>query len=206
VNRVTAFYWLATIGLCGPQLVSALDQFLHPGPEHFRPSTPTFKLFGGGTVIAVLLLLLLPPIRCIRMDKPWLPEPAAGEFIAAEGLNGKLLAYFDWGEYAIWHFPRLQVSIDGRRETVYSEDLQTAHLNFFFGNRTTLPDELGADYVWVPEKLPVVNRLVKAGWVDVFRGPVSVVLARGSAWRGSRSIPPRPERPFHDDSRCFPGW
>jgi len=37
---------------------------------------------------------------------------------------------FNWGEYAIWHFgPRLRVSIDGRRETVYSErtiDLQAA--------------------------------------------------------------------------------
>jgi hypothetical protein len=140
------------------------------------------------------------------MDKPWLPEPTAGEFIARHALTGRLLPYFDWGEYAIWHFPRLQVSIDGRRETVYSPDMHTAHLNFFFGKATLFADEIGADYIWVPGRLPVVRQLLKAGWVDVFRGPVSIVLARRSAWQGELPVGERGDEGPADVSRCFPGW
>jgi hypothetical protein len=59
---------------------------------------------------------------------------------------------FNWGEYAIWHFgPRLRVSIDGRRETVYSDrvvEIQSAAAH-------GLPDGLDylqhtrPDYVWL---------------------------------------------------------
>ncbi len=38
---------------------------------------------------------------------------------------------FDWGEYVLWHLgPRVKVSIDGRRETVYSDEMYRQYRDF----------------------------------------------------------------------------
>ncbi len=37
------------------------------------------------------------------------------------GAGGNMAVPFDWGEYVLWHLgPAIKVSIDGRRETLYS--------------------------------------------------------------------------------------
>ena len=47
------------------------------------------------------------------------------------GADGNLVVDFDWGEYVIWHLgPRIKVSIDGRRETVYSSQALVRDLDF----------------------------------------------------------------------------
>ena len=41
---------------------------------------------------------------------------------------GHLVTYFNWGQYALWHLgPALKVSMDGRRETVYSDRRLAEH-------------------------------------------------------------------------------
>ena len=43
-----------------------------------------------------------------------------------------MVTFFDWGQYAIWHKPDdLRVSMDGRRETVYSERSVDLHLDMY---------------------------------------------------------------------------
>jgi hypothetical protein len=102
-----------------------------------------------------------------------------------------MLVWFDWGEYAIWHLsPGMRVSIDGRRETVYSAALQERHLKFYFDapGGAELPEELGADYVWIPRTLPAVRRLdADSRWRRLYEGQQSVVFGRDlsaipSAW------------------------
>src|SRR5687768_1541415 len=57
---------------------------------------------------------------CISTIYPLAPDTVAAE--ALRGTHGRLVPAFAWGEYAIWHFsPALQVSFDGRRETVYTD-------------------------------------------------------------------------------------
>ena len=55
---------------------------------------------------------------------------------------------------------------------------------------------LSADYVWLPGHLPVIAALERDGWVGIFRGPESVVLAREAGpyaqpapWNGPRCFP-----------------
>jgi hypothetical protein len=66
---------------------------------------------------------------------------------------GRIVTFFNWGEYAIWHFgPRLRVSMDGRRETVYSDTRLLEHDAIVRGTElafTTLA-EWQAEYVWLP--------------------------------------------------------
>src|SRR4029453_6680573 len=64
--------------------------------------------------------------RCIESIAA--PESAAVDFFKANGNHARVLTWFNWGEYAIWHLNSdVLVSMDGRRETVYSEDLFDEH-------------------------------------------------------------------------------
>jgi len=129
----------------------------------------------------------------------WAPEAEAITFLRENELRGRLLTWFDYGEVAIWHLaPGLRVSYDGRRETVYSERVQKAHQRFY----SKTPDAgyarlLKADYIWLPHRLPVIRPLERDGWVQIFRGPQSMVLARAA---GEFKQPPPWTGP-----RCFPG-
>ena len=133
--------------------------------------------------IAALSLIVNRAAR-IQIGHPPMPEREAVEFIQRAGLRGRVLVWFDWGEYIIWHFsPRLRVSIDGRRETVYSDELIAHHMAFYLGDSQLidLPTRISADYIWVPKWIPVVPKLLTNGWGPVFEGPQSVVLARSGS-------------------------
>jgi hypothetical protein len=127
-----------------------------------------------------------------------MPEPEAVAFLRSNGLHGKLLTWFDYGEYAIWHLaPQLRVSFDGRRETVYSERVKDGHLRFYDGLNPAYPDEIGADYIWLPNQLRAIKLLPGHGWVPIFKGPRSVIFARASG--DFHTVAPV------SGPRCFPG-
>ena len=113
-----------------------------------------------------------------------------------------MLTWYDWGEYVIWHFgPGLQVSMDGRRETVYSDGTIQAHRRFYAGDGTARQflQQLHPDYIWVPQRLPIAHQLAASEWIPVFSGQVSVVFARRGAG------PFQQVSPLGSAARCFPG-
>ena len=176
VSRLDAFFMLAVVFLMAEPLGAnwhdrAVDAIEPKRIWLLRPA------------VAVVAIAVLPFVASrasrIRIGHPAMPEREAAEFVERAGLHGRVLVWFDWGEYVIWHFsPRLQVSIDGRRETVYSDDLIGRHMAFYLGEPTAidLPTRIAADYVWVPKWIPVVSRLRDAGWTAVFEGPQSIIL------------------------------
>jgi hypothetical protein len=93
--------------------------------------------------------------------------------------------------------PRLRVSYDGRRETVYSNAVQNRHVRFYTSRRdASYAKVLKADYVWLPRRLPVNAALDRDGWVRIFEGPRSVIYARQigaythpAPWTGPRCFP-----------------
>ena len=140
-------------------------------------------------------------VAAVRIDPRHAPEPGAVEFLRTRGGDGRVLTWFDWGEYAIWHLPvGMQVSIDGRRETVYSTALQDRHLRFYFdlSAGAALPRELNADYVWLPRGLPAVRKLeTDDEWALAYEDGQSVIFARTGAdhscerlTRGATALPP----------------
>jgi hypothetical protein len=151
-------------------------------------------------VSAALMIAVFPQeFRCVRLDGPWMPEREAGAVISAARLRGRLLTWFDWGQYAIWHFaPALEVSFDGRRETVYSNEYINRHTNLYFdpANEREFLDRLNPDHAWLARDLPLVAELERRGWTRLFTGPRSVVLSRGA------SVAPPPQI---RSSACFPG-
>jgi hypothetical protein len=172
-------------------------------------ATPAPSFGVVAITVATVLAMLVPAARlirpyatCLSIGGPWVPEADAGRFIAVNHLKGRMLTWFDWGEYAIWQFgPDVQVSMDGRRETVYTDATIQAHRRFYAADETALPylRALNPDYIWLPVRLAVTSRLADAGWIPIFKGSISTVWARDGAG------PFRQLGTLSAAMRCFPG-
>lgn len=201
VNRLDAFFALSLTGLLAlPVATLVAGRRRGHGAIGVRQGTIAIAL-------ALALLAAIPTGRgaltCIGFYAPRWPEPEVVEFMRSRQLTGRLVTYFDWGEYALWHLhPGLKVSMDGRRETVYSDRIVARHLELYGGTPDGLDylRELQADYVWLPRVLPIVGQLEGAGWTRRFEGPQSVVFARP----GAMDAPPVSVTTL-PASRCFPG-
>lgn len=180
VGRIDAFFAIAVVMLLGPYLGRA-----RAAGE--RAAAPR-RGWGGRAAVVVIGVAVAAAIAagagarvtCIAVTDG--PEPEAVVFLERYAPTAKVLTYFGWGQYAIWHLgPRLRVSMDGRRETVYSDALVRAHLRLYDDEpqATTLVDRLRPDLIWLPARLPVVASLERRGWKPAFRGPTSVILDRG---------------------------
>lgn len=172
ISRFDAFYSLSVVMLLGP----AFGRTAAEGPRLFE--RPVAAALTAGAV-AVTLGVLAQRSSCMEIRTG--PEPEATAFAAQ--LSGRMVTFFDWGQYGIWHLaPAVQVSMDGRRETVYSADVTTAHMRIYTNapEAVELVTRFQPDWIWFPRAWPVVSRLEGAGWHVVFRGPVSVILGRQS--------------------------
>ena len=204
VSRLLAFYTLAVVILLGADLASAVGAWRAARPDT-REVPPgrlartiaaliAAVLIGGGAVASARNL------GCVRMEPDWLPEPQVVELAREKQLRGRLAIWFDWGEYAMWYFgPSLPVSIDGRRETIFSQQVVDRHLQFYYrpSTREAFLSDFRPDYIWLPHDLPVVPRLLADGWVPLYSGPRSVFLTRhgeGTAVDRTPAV-----------GRCFPG-
>jgi hypothetical protein len=197
VSRLDVFFALASVFFFGPVLSRGSEVVT----ANAIPATSdrAWRL----TRIAALVVILAVSVWQLPRVKvgPGSPEPEATRYIRDRGLEGRMLIWFDWGEYAIWHLsPRIRVSIDGRRETVYSDEVMARHLAFYAGKpgSENYADLIGADYVWLPRELPVVKTLLARGWHGAFEGPVSVVLMRSEPAVKGRSTSSGAIRTFPD--------
>ena len=196
VSRLDAFFTMSVVMLLGTHLPA--------GRKPFAARCWTRPALATGIAALVLLLAVgwrsRSDLTCVRLDGPWMPEREAGAFLAVNHFEGRLLSWFDWGQYAIWHFaPQLRVSLDGRRETVYSEAFIAQHLQVYHQPDETvdLLNRLKPDYAWLPSNLPLTAALEKAGWHVLHSGPVSAVLSRAS-------VQTRPQGSL-SSAACFPG-
>ena len=106
----------------------------------------------------------------------------AVKFLAASGIEGNLIQRFNWGEYLIWHLgPRIKVMVDGRRETVYPENVYQQYLDFQAGTGDweKLLRDRPADVALLDKNSVSANLLrLKSDWISVYEDDVAVILAR----------------------------
>jgi hypothetical protein len=202
VSRLLSFFALSAVMVLAPEIASMLRR--HASARKRGPA--------ARWVPAVLLLLALALIgsgatasarnlSCIQIEDSLFPEAQAAGILAERGARGRMLTYFDYGEYAIWHLsPGIVVSLDGRRETVYSNEAVERQFRFYAvpGERRQIVNALHPDYIWMPANLDVAKDLAADGWKPIFAGPRSVILARN----GVTELPPSPGVVAQ---RCFPG-
>ncbi len=184
VARLLAFFGLASVFLFAPLICQAYQR--RRTARQFG-STPLLRLGFAGVAFVVSVFtigVIYNNFWQVRLDAASLPEPEAVALLNQQPAGKRILVWFNWGEYAIWHLsPRMQVSIDGRRETVYSNAVQGRHFDFYFDRPggATLPNDLRADYIWVPRILPAVRRLrADSRWISIYEGDQSVIFERSS--------------------------
>ena len=204
VARLQGFFALGVLFLVGPAVMRAYQsaRAVEVTPLVRRPS----RVMATVAVATAASALFITSINLthLRIDPRWTPEAGAVSFLNAQPAGQRVLIWFDWGGYALWHLaPRMRISMDGRRETVYSPDLQDRHLRFYFDapGGASLPTDLAADYVWIPRTLPAARRLDTDGWRRLYEGEQSVIFGRVA------SPEPNTRVVFATDSeaRFFPG-
>jgi hypothetical protein len=116
--------------------------------------------------------------------------------------TGRIVTFFDWGQYALWHLgPRLRVSIDGRRETVYSDRRLAEHGAILAGTPEGFERlaEWKAEYVWLPTTSHrTAEWLVENGYRLDVETARSFVAVRAD-------LPRLPAPVAYISSPCFPG-
>lgn len=191
-SRVDAFAQEAIVILLAPELVAGLTSL---GGRLRAPFWRTSLPLGviPTMVVAVCIFGGAWRMREIPVEGPWIPDLQAAMFLREQAPGSRVLTWFDWGEYAIWKLAPagIRVSIDGRRETVYSADLLARHWAFYRGTADGLeyPDQIGADRIWLPVHLPVVSAL-RHRWNVVFESSRSVVFARQAREQTASFISP----------------
>jgi hypothetical protein len=155
VERLSALCVVAAVVLMSPTIVARWGGGL-------RAFDPLTRAEAGGLCVAMVLLtaasgaFVLKTARCIPLEGTWIPDSVAGRALAATTTRGRIVTYFDWGQYAIWHFaPRLRVSMDGRRETVYSDAVlqRQAEMEAATPEGLAYLQELNPNYIWLPSRL-----------------------------------------------------
>jgi hypothetical protein len=201
VSRLLSFFVLSVAILLAPEIASMLRRRAPAGRERSTmPWVPAAVFLLALALIGTGVSASARNISCIRFEDDLFPDAQAAGVLTAGGARGRVLTYFDYGEYAIWHLsPDLLVSMDGRRETVYSDEVVERQFRFYTepGDRRTIVNELHPDYIWMPSSLNVTKDLAADGWEPIYSGPRSVILSKGTF-----AVPPH-----HVDTapRCFPG-
>jgi hypothetical protein len=200
VVRLVGFFAISAAMLLGPLYATGR----RPVPVS---ASAAMKAVAWVVSLAVAITLIAPRLQrlpCVAMEGPWMPDPEVVPFLKANGARGRLIAWFNHGQYAIWHLaPDLKVSMDGRRETVYSESVRRRHSDAYHLRPGGLDYALSldADYAWLPSTLPLVPALRQAGWVIALSTESSVVLSSPDAPALAADL----GHPGPATRRCFPG-
>lgn len=134
----------------------------------------------------------------------------ATAWLADAGVSGDLLVTFGWGEYAIWHLqPRMRVSMDGRRETVYPDSIYRMYLRFQngVGDWDAFLKAAPADVALLPTGRPATNLLMlDPAWEALHSDSTATVLARrdGNAGQALKATPFPDRLPSDGRGLCFP--
>jgi hypothetical protein len=154
--------------------------------------------------LAASIWVLSHSLGCVPTltSAAWAPDREAARLLSAAE-PGRLVTYFDWGEYAIWHLgPRLRVSTDGRRETVYSDRqiaLQDAIADGTAAGLSALAT-WRAEYVWLPQASSSTRKwLAGHGYRIDFSSDRSFVAVRADL-----PGPARPPSVSAPAEACFP--
>jgi hypothetical protein len=197
VSRVGPLVCPACFVLLAPSIREAFGQVGRMTAPAGGPSRVLFVPAAFAIVAAVSPVQRV--LHCIPIDDDWAPDVEAAASLA--GTTGRLWTTFNWGEYAIWHFgPALRVSIDGRRETVYSDDVLEWHRAVERAEPAALERMTAAapDYVWLPAKHSATrDYLEQHGYRVTVATDQSYVAMRA----GSEGVVPVARPAF---SACFP--
>ena len=160
--------------------------------SRFSPSKDEHRTRPGWIPILSIILaigLLIGSINNFREipipgdPNPYFPVNAVS-ILKQSRVEGNLAIPFNWGEYAIWHLgPGIKVSVDGRRETAYSEEIYQANLAFQYGVNEwdAILEEHDTHLVLVNISSATFNLMkTKPGWELIYHDDTSALFSIGN--------------------------
>jgi hypothetical protein len=211
--RHTSLFAIAAIVLAGPDWGDVWNRW-------FPHSDPLLegRFSRGAWVTGIVLLgavafvaLGARRLSCIRIH-PLLSKACPSRAVArlkASGVSGNMAIYFDWGEYAIWHLgPRIRVSMDGRRETVYSPETYARYIAFLNGadDWEAFLEDTRTDMILIPNGSAIFNLLnMHPSWILCDQDDLCGLFARrGSPLIEAIKAAPQSGLPADGFNLCFP--
>jgi hypothetical protein len=201
--RHLPLFALAVVVMGGP-LIAEASARSRPAPTLVESRSAALV----SMMIAVLFMAFAAPnFRCISMDPASAFPARAIAVLKQSGVEGNMATVFNWGEFVIWHLgPRIRVSIDGRRETVYSDEVRREVMHFMNGSGEWNAVLQQADMALVPAGTPTDNLLrLDRAWLLVYRDRVSRLFVReGSALKDRFRDIDAAGIPENGEGMCFP--
>jgi hypothetical protein len=202
-RRNTPLFALGLIILGGEHLADAVSRWFRIERELPLPAwMAAICLAGaaGGDVVAA-------SDRRVTFSRVDYPVEAV-TLLRDSGVRANLAIPMNWGEYALWHLgPSIQVSMDGRRETVYTDAGYLEVMDFTFGRDDwdRLLRRPGVDLALVPTaEWPVYNLMkLKPGWTPLFVDDRAALFGRDGSPAAAR-IAGRPRPPKEGKLLTFP--
>ncbi len=181
---------LAAAVLAGEYLGAAWERWLPvgqgPGDRRLHPRAGLTALLLPLTGAVVLSGATLHHALRISVDPRHAAYPVrAVALLRASGVRGNMAVFFNWGQYVIWRLsPRIKVSYDGRRETVYPEPLRALNNDWVqgVGRWDAILDEYPTDLALLDKRLAAYNLMrLKAGWTLVYEDALAAIFVRDSS-------------------------
>lgn len=166
----------------------------------------------AAALLAAATLALLVRVA----QDPWdvvigpMQYPLRAVALLRENVTGAdMVTPFNWGQFMLWHLgPDNRVSMDGRRETVYSEAIYQMNMDFLYGHDDwdRLLEERSPDLVVTQKEFPSHNlMLLRPGWALVYEDPLGGIFAPvDSPLREKLEQAPRPDLSYDGDGMVFP--
>ena len=174
------------------------------------PSQKRLPLAVALAIAVVFLGLAVPYFSCVRINSSFVSFPTrATALMKAAKVEGNLATFFDWGEYLIWHLaPAVRVSIDGRRETVYSPESYRRNMQFLYGigEWDAILDDARTNMALIGRDQPTYNLMrLKPGWTLVYEDSISAIFARQDSAQAAAIFQAAPsDLPPDGSGLCFP--
>lgn len=190
-DRHVAFFALACGFWLPTWLQAAKERVLGAAPAEAPPTRFQQLALAGGLLLALVPMgmHLQQKVATVQVENDVYPV-AAVQFVKNQQLSGRMVVAFNWAQYAIaaWGQPdaagnKIEVDIDGRCRTAYSQAMLDHHLDFLLGEVPASERYRG------PESGPFIPELVleqgSPNLVLISRGQphaVQVMEAQKGTW------------------------
>ena len=109
----------------------------------------------------------------------WYYPVGAVDFLVEKGKPGNVLNDYGWGGYQDWRLRENKVFIDGRAD-FFPQELFDRWMDLIGGEPGSQAglQEYEIQYILLPPEMPVVKLAAEAGWTELYRDKVSVLLEK----------------------------
>ena len=204
--RHLLFFVMAWAVMVGEHLDAAGEYMLPARVKQTQRGGPAAALLAIATLV-VLTVMARQPFDVMIGSFPY---PVRAVALLHDHIDGvDMVTPFNWGQYILWHLgPENRVSLDGRRETVYTDEIYLMNLAFMTGRTDwdALLEVHPPDLVFTDRGLASHNlMMLMPDWALVYEDPLcGIFVPLDSALRPVLEQATPPDLPYDGAGMVFP--